>query len=101
VVAGSPQASPRERLLKALEMEQRGFLGEAVVQLRSLHEEIGDGDDPRLGISVYYFLASFLALRGEVAEAREIAEDGILLAWEHSAQDELELLDMLVRELPE
>jgi hypothetical protein len=38
-------------------------------------------------------------LRGETAEARDLAEDGILLAWEHGAAEELEMLESLSQQL--
>ena len=80
-------------------MEQRGFTEGAIAHLRALHEEVSVEVDPCLAISVRYFLGSFLMLRGETAEARSLTEDGILLAWEYGASEELELLESLSQQL--
>ena len=95
------EQSPRDRLLRALEMERRGFVEGAVALLRRLYSEETVAEDPRLAIAVRYSLASLLTLRGNSVEARTLTEDGILLAWEHSAREELELLDDLAQRLAE
>ena len=90
---------PRDRFLRAIEMEQRGFAEGAITHLRTLLGEVSPETDPCLAVNVRYFLGSFLMLRGETAEARDLVEDGILLAWEHGAPEELELLENLSQQL--
>ena len=80
-------------------MEARGFLDGAVSSLRALRGEPGLMDDPRLAIAVHYFLSAFLMLKGDCEEARRFADEGVFLAWEHNANEELELLDNLSRQL--
>jgi hypothetical protein len=91
--------APQDRFLRALEMEQRGFADGAILHLRTLYREVDADSDPCLAIGIRYFLGSFLKLRGEADEAREVAEDGILLAWEHGAAEELEMLESLSLQL--
>ena len=103
--AGRPQRdrileqTPRERFLRAIEMERRGFSDGAVTHLHHLCREVDVDSDPSLAICICYFLASFLSLRGEIDEARALTEEGILLAWEFGAKEELELLEHLSKEL--
>jgi hypothetical protein len=80
-------------------MERRGFVDGAVVLLRQLHRQVCVATDPLLAVSIRYFLASFLTLRGELEEARELTDEGLLLAWEHDAKEELELLEQLAAQL--
>ena len=80
-------------------MEQRGFADGAISHLRTLYREVDADSDPCLAIGIRYFLGSFLKLRGEADEAREVAEDGILLAWEHGVAEELEMLESLSLQL--
>ena len=90
---------PRDRFLRAIEMEQRGFAEGAIAHLRTLLGEVTPETDPYLAVNVRYFLGSFLMLRGETAEALDLTEEGILLAWEHGAPEELELLENLSQQL--
>ena len=93
--------TPRERFLRAIEMERRGFSEGAVANLHHLCREVDVESDPSLAICICYFLASFLMLRGEIKEARALTEDGILLAWEYGAEEEMELLEHLSEQLEE
>ena len=93
------EQTPRVRFLRAIEMERRGFSDGAVAHLHHLCREVEVESDPSLAICICYFLASFLMIRGEVEEARALTEDGILLAWEHGAEEELELLEHLSGQL--
>ena len=99
VKGGAVTATPRARFLRAIEMEGRGFVDGAVASLRSLRREADFESDPCLAINVHYFLASFLMLQDEMEEARILAEEGIILAWENGAREELELLENLSRQL--
>ena len=91
--------TPRERFLHAIEIEKHGFVEGAVAFLKRLHREVEIDADPVLAINVRYFLASFLALCGDRKEALSLSEDGLLLAWEHNATEELELFEALSDQL--
>jgi hypothetical protein len=91
--------APRDRFLRAIEMERRGFSEGAIAHLRTLLGEVAPETDPYLAVNVRYFLGSFLMLRGQTAEALDLTEEGILLAWEHGAPEELELLENLSQHL--
>lgn len=55
--------------------------------------------EPRLAVHTLYWLSALLAVSGEIGEARNLAEEGLLLAWEQGASEEVEVFDDLWRQL--
>ena len=89
----------KSRVRRAADLGESGFLDGAVAILEQVLRVLEPDDRPGLALETLFLLALFLARQRKPVEALRFAEEGLLLAWEAGANDELEAFDLLAERL--